>query len=483
MPSSPSPSARDRRHRRGRPRQPGMNLASSLRFSSSTSRARSECLPPRLEQDDRGGRARYRRCPPGWDASAGARGRQLIPSASNRLGEGNRRRRIAKAAQDRFLGDLPAGSSQVLGGDREWGKRDDGVAKGAGRRHRARGPRASPGGPSPPGPRRCRRGRSPIMKPPLTNVAHRRHSPDSAQHRRASRSSAAAPRESARLEELEVGEGRRAAERVAGVGVAVVEGSLLLGRRRGRHRRLVGRQRRRQRQIAAGQPLGEAEKIGRDVFLLAGEHRPGAAEADRHLVGDQQHVVLRVTSRTRADSRRGRRSSRPPPAPAARRPPPPARRRAAAQASRSRSRGIARARAGVGGRNKQRADRWVEAGDAADRDVAEGVAVIGARGREVGAPGVWSRVAARTGTPFSGRPRRRSRRRRSRRRGSGPAAPARPGAQPAGGAGVGQAEQGAVGDAVELFADGRRRFPARDGRGRCTRATRRRRCSGGRRYR
>ena len=67
--------------------------------------------------------------------------------------------------------------------------------------------------------------------------------------------------------------------------------SLLLG---GAEEGLVdalGGERRRERQVAAGQALGEAEQVGRDALLLAGEHRAGAAEAGRDLVADQQHAV------------------------------------------------------------------------------------------------------------------------------------------------------------------------------------------------
>ena len=52
-----------------------------------------------------------------------------------------------------------------------------------------------------------------------------------------------------------------------------------------------------------------------------------------------------------------------------------------------------------------------------------------------------------------------------------------------GGAGVGEAEHRRVGDPVELVAHGARRCPGGDGRGRCTRARRRRRGSAGRRCR
>ena len=51
------------------------------------------------------------------------------------------------------------------------------------------------------------------------------------------------------------------------------------------------RQRRRHRQVAAGQPLAQAQQVGRDLFVLAGEQLAGPAEAGGHFVGDQQDVV------------------------------------------------------------------------------------------------------------------------------------------------------------------------------------------------
>ena len=59
------------------------------------------------------------------------------------------------------------------------------------------------------------------------------------------------------------------------------------------------RQSRGQRHGAAGQALAEAEDIGRDAGLFAGEQRAGAAEADKNLVGDQQHAVALQASATR----------------------------------------------------------------------------------------------------------------------------------------------------------------------------------------
>ena len=46
-----------------------------------------------------------------------------------------------------------------------------------------------------------------------------------------------------------------------------------------------------QRQVAAGEPLGQAQVVGPDAGLLAGEHRAGAPESHRDLVGDEMHAV------------------------------------------------------------------------------------------------------------------------------------------------------------------------------------------------
>ena len=54
---------------------------------------------------------------------------------------------------------------------------------------------------------------------------------------------------------------------------------------------LLGRERGRERQVAACEPLGEAEQVGRDALVLAREHPARAAEAGGHLVEDQEHAV------------------------------------------------------------------------------------------------------------------------------------------------------------------------------------------------
>ena len=55
---------------------------------------------------------------------------------------------------------------------------------------------------------------------------------------------------------------------------------------------VFGRERGRQRHVAAREALGQAEKIGRDAFQVAGEEGSGAAEADGDLIGDEQGVVF-----------------------------------------------------------------------------------------------------------------------------------------------------------------------------------------------
>ena len=53
----------------------------------------------------------------------------------------------------------------------------------------------------------------------------------------------------------------------------------------------LGRQRRGERHVAVGESLAEAEEIRGHPLPLAGEHRPGPAEAGRDLVADQEDVV------------------------------------------------------------------------------------------------------------------------------------------------------------------------------------------------
>jgi hypothetical protein len=136
----------------------------------------------------------------------------------------------------------------------------------------------------------------------------------------------------------------------------------------------LGGQRGGQREIAARDALGQAQQVGRDVLLLAGEHGSRAPEPDRHLVADEQHaeLVAQLAHRSQVaprvhedaggplhqglddDSRHAARVRFQEPA---------------------HVRGIARLR--LPGVEEQRAERRVEEVDAAHRDRADGVAVVG----------------------------------------------------------------------------------------------------------
>ena len=86
-------------------------------------------------------------------------------------------------------------------------------------------------------------------------------------------------------------EGDRRRQGVPAVGVPVVEG---LGPEVGAEEGVedvAGRHGGRHGEIAAGDPLAEAQQIGAQARLLGGEERAGAAEARGHLVADQEHVV------------------------------------------------------------------------------------------------------------------------------------------------------------------------------------------------
>ena len=47
-----------------------------------------------------------------------------------------------------------------------------------------------------------------------------------------------------------------------------------------------------QRHIPAGEPLCQTQKVGNDLFLLTGKHRPRASEACHHFVENQKHPGL-----------------------------------------------------------------------------------------------------------------------------------------------------------------------------------------------
>ena len=83
-------------------------------------------------------------------------------------------------------------------------------------------------------------------------------------------------------------EPRRAGQRMAHVGVAMLEEAAALGE--GVVDGLA-EQHGADRLVAAAQSLGDGHEVGRDAFLLAGMQRAGAAHAAHHLVEDQQHAV------------------------------------------------------------------------------------------------------------------------------------------------------------------------------------------------
>ena len=103
------------------------------------------------------------------------------------------------------------------------------------------------------------------------------------------------------LEHVERGDRRSAGKRVARVGVAVEEGLELGMRAEEGLVDALARQRRRKRHVPAGQSLCDAEQVGGDPLLLAGEHRAGAAESRGDLVADQQHAVTVAETPNRAE--------------------------------------------------------------------------------------------------------------------------------------------------------------------------------------
>ena len=106
------------------------------------------------------------------------------------------------------------------------------------------------------------------------------------------RSGAVAGEHAVALEDVQRGQRRRAGQRVATVAVRMQEGAVA---------RVVeeavvtpGGEHRAQWEEAAGQAFDRQQQVGLDTAarsLLAGEQGAGAAEADRDLVGDQQHAV------------------------------------------------------------------------------------------------------------------------------------------------------------------------------------------------
>ncbi len=207
-----------------------------------------------------------------------------------------------------------------------------------------------------------------------------------------------------------------------------------------------------QRHVAAGDPLGDAEEVRRHVLLLAGEHRPGAAESGRHLVADQQDPVV-VAQFAHHPQVAGRVGDHPG--------------RALNQwlddhrgdlisSGREDARHVGGvARLGLVGLEQQRPVGRVEEVDATDRDRADRVAVVGVAEADEASP---LGMAAALLLVLEGHLQRHLGRGRAgvRVEDAGEAGRGDPGqaAGELGGAGMGEAEHGRVGDLVELLAHG-----------------------------
>ena len=94
------------------------------------------------------------------------------------------------------------------------------------------------------------------------------------------------------LEDLaQHGDARGAGDRVALEGVPLDEAGVLGDRSPEGVGDRPAADHRRERRVAAAQPLGDAEHVGRHAERLGGEHLAGAADAGDDLVEDQQDVV------------------------------------------------------------------------------------------------------------------------------------------------------------------------------------------------
>ena len=205
------------------------------------------------------------------------------------------------------------------------------------------------------------------------------------------------------LERLERRDPGGARERVARIGMAVKErpGSLGLAEE-ARVDALIG-ERRRERQIAAREALADAQQVGRDPFVLAGEHGAGTAEAGRDLVADQEHAVgVAALAHGARDSRRAASASPPLLVQAVRRSPrqPPRDARSAAAPD-----GPHRPFAPCQASNSRGPVERVEQVDSAHRDRADRVAVVGVLQADEAPSPRLAPLGRTTGMPSSARSR------------------------------------------------------------------------------
>ena len=94
------------------------------------------------------------------------------------------------------------------------------------------------------------------------------------------------------LKHFDVGQRDGAAERIAGIAVAVEEGfEVFVSAEKGLVD-FVGRECCGQWHVAAGQAFADRHQVRRDPLMLAGEHLAGAAESGGHFIGNEEDIVL-----------------------------------------------------------------------------------------------------------------------------------------------------------------------------------------------
>ncbi len=92
------------------------------------------------------------------------------------------------------------------------------------------------------------------------------------------------------FEDFEIRERGGASEGISRIAVTVVEGLSFGDITEEGREDPFRRERGGERQVAAGESLGEAEKIGNDLFVLAGEHFSGATKSGHHFIENQEHA-------------------------------------------------------------------------------------------------------------------------------------------------------------------------------------------------
>ena len=94
------------------------------------------------------------------------------------------------------------------------------------------------------------------------------------------------------FDDIKVGQRGRGANRVAGIGIAMAEGAILLATSHQHIPHALRNDAGRKREIGRGQPLGDGHHVGRNAEHGRTEHLAQAAEPADHFIGDEQDVVL-----------------------------------------------------------------------------------------------------------------------------------------------------------------------------------------------